>query len=107
MMRIEQLLESRVEKTPEKPFVTVPDDDGPTDWTFEAVADRSKQYANALSAFGVESGDRVGVFLPNRPEFVFCCSRTPTSIALRPLPILSTRRPNSVTRSNSRGRRFW
>jgi len=71
MMRIEQLLESRVEKTPEKPFVTVPDDDGPTDWTFEAVADRSKQYANALSAFGVESVDRVGVFLPNRPEFVF------------------------------------
>ncbi|WP_254525847.1 class I adenylate-forming enzyme family protein [Natrinema caseinilyticum] len=71
MMRIEQLLESRVEKTPAKPFVTFPDEDGATDGTFETVAERSKQYANALSTLGIESGDRVGVFLPNRPEFVF------------------------------------
>lgn len=71
MMRIEQLIESRVEKTPEKPFVAFPDGDGATDWTFEEVADRSKRYANALSTCGIEPGDRVGVFLPNHPEFVF------------------------------------
>lgn len=71
MMRIEDLLETRVEKTPAKPFVTFSDGDGATDWTFEAVADRSKRYANALSTYGIEPGDRVGLFLPNRPEFVF------------------------------------
>lgn len=67
MNRIETLLETRVERTPEKPFLTVPDET----FTYRDVLDESRRYANALSALGVDAGDRVGLFLPNRPEFVF------------------------------------
>lgn len=67
MMRIEELLETRVQKTPKKPFLTFRD----AQFSYEETAERAKRYANALAASGVESGDRVGLFLPNRPEFVF------------------------------------
>ncbi|WP_117593238.1 class I adenylate-forming enzyme family protein [Haloprofundus halophilus] len=66
-MRIEALLESRVEKTPEKPFLTFPDER----YSYEETAEESKRYANALSSLGVEAGDAVGLFLPNCPEFLF------------------------------------
>lgn len=67
MDRIETLLETRVERTPDKPFLTVPD----STFTFREVRDESRRYANALEDLGVGAGDRVAVFLPNRPEFVF------------------------------------
>lgn len=68
MMRIEALLETRVQKTPDKPFATFPD----ADYTFAEMAAESKRYANALASFGVDARDRVGLFLPNCPEFVCC-----------------------------------
>ncbi|MFB6118010.1 class I adenylate-forming enzyme family protein [Halosegnis sp.] len=72
--RIEDLLATRVEKTPDRPFLRFPAANGTGDDTadsFRAVADRAKQYANALAAAGVNPGDRVAVFLPNQPAFVF------------------------------------
>jgi acyl-CoA synthetase (AMP-forming)/AMP-acid ligase II len=66
-MRIEELLETRTEKTPDKPFLTFRDDA----YTYRSVAERSKQYANALAELGVGRRDRVALFLPNRPEFLF------------------------------------
>ncbi len=63
MMRIEELLETRVQKTPEKPFLTFQD----ARYTYEETAAVSKRYANALGELGVEAGDRVGLFLPNCP----------------------------------------
>ncbi len=67
MMRIEELLETRVQKTPEEPFLTFRD----AQFTYGETADAAKRYANAFDELGVESGDRVGLFLPNCPEFVF------------------------------------
>jgi len=67
MQRIEDLLEMRVERTPDEPFLTVSDET----YTFREVRDESKRYANALADLGAEAGDRVSVFLPNRSEFVF------------------------------------
>ncbi|WP_224447965.1 class I adenylate-forming enzyme family protein [Haloprofundus salilacus] len=66
-MRIEALLETRVEKTPQKPFLTFPD----ARYSYREVADESKRYANALSSLGVDADDAVGLFLPNCPEFLF------------------------------------
>ena len=68
MMRIDDLLETRVQKTPQKPFVTFPD----ASFTYEETAATAKRYANALEGLGVEAGDRVGLFLPNSPPFLFC-----------------------------------
>ena len=67
MMRIEELLETRVQKTPEKPFLTFRD----AQFTYQETAETAKRYANALSGLGVGAGDRVGLFLPNCPEFLF------------------------------------
>ncbi|WP_313691821.1 class I adenylate-forming enzyme family protein [Halorarum halobium] len=67
MMRIEALLDRRVEKTPDGTFLTFPE----SSETYESVANRSKQYANALAERGIGAGDAVGLFLPNRPEFVY------------------------------------
>lgn len=67
MMRIEELLENRVRKTPGRPFLTFRD----AQFTYEETAEVSKRYANALEGLGIEPGDRVGLFLPNCPEFVF------------------------------------
>ncbi|WP_227377886.1 class I adenylate-forming enzyme family protein [Haladaptatus halobius] len=66
-MRIEELLDARVEKTPGKPFLTFSDDR----YSYEETAEISKRYANMLASLGVDAGDAVGLFLPNRPEFLF------------------------------------
>lgn len=67
MIRIEELLETRVERTPDEQFLTVPDET----FTFREAMNESKRYANALTELGIVAGDRMGLFLPNRPEFVF------------------------------------
>ncbi|WP_336361189.1 class I adenylate-forming enzyme family protein [Haladaptatus sp. ZSTT2] len=66
-MRIDDLLEARVEKTPEKTFLNF----GDQQYSYAAAVAASKRYANALAEWGVEQGDRVALFLPNRPEFLF------------------------------------
>lgn len=39
-----------------------------TDFTFEALQERSRRLANALSAQGINRGDRIGILLPQCPE---------------------------------------
>lgn len=67
-MRIEELLEIQTDKTPAKPFLTFEDEQ----YTYREVRKRSRRYANALAALGVGAGDRVALFLPNCPAFLFC-----------------------------------
>lgn len=67
-MRIDELLDTRVEKTPNKPFLNVANER----FTYQETAAEAKRYANAFADIGVEAGDRVGLFLPNCPEFLFC-----------------------------------
>lgn len=66
-MRIETLLQRRIDKTPSAPFLTFPD----STYTYREVGDRARRYASALSSYGVEAGDRIGMFLPNGPPFLF------------------------------------
>ncbi len=66
-MRIHTLLERRIDKTPKKRFLTVPE----STYTYREVGLQSRQYASALSTLGVTPGDRVGLFLPNGGPFLF------------------------------------
>ncbi|MFC4248422.1 class I adenylate-forming enzyme family protein [Natribaculum luteum] len=66
-MRIETLLERRIDKTPGATFLTFPE----SAYTYREVGVRAQRYASALSSYGVEAGDRIGLFLPNSPPFLF------------------------------------
>lgn len=66
-MRIDTLLARRIDKTPEKPFLTFPE----SAYTYREVGSRANHYASALSTLGVTAGDRVGLFLPNGGPFLF------------------------------------
>lgn len=66
-MRIEQLLETSAQNSWEKPFLTFED----ARFTYGETVTHSKRYANALRDVGVDASDRVGLFLPNCPEFLF------------------------------------
>jgi len=46
-----------------------PDGTGLEEWTWAEVADRSARLARAYGRLGLERGDRVMLFLRNRPEF--------------------------------------
>ncbi|CAA9256580.1 MAG: Long-chain-fatty-acid--CoA ligase [uncultured Corynebacteriales bacterium] len=46
-----------------------PDGSGLVEWTWAEVADRSARLARAYGRLGLERGDRVLLFLRNRPEF--------------------------------------
>ncbi len=43
---------------------------GGTAWTYAEVYDRARRLAGVLTTLGVEKGDRVAYWAPNRPEFV-------------------------------------
>src|SRR5215471_10426917 len=38
--------------------------------TFEAIKDRSDRLATALHQYGISKGDRVGIMLPNCPQYI-------------------------------------
>src|SRR4051812_41722739 len=38
--------------------------------TFKALKDRSDRFATALAGFGISKGDRVGIMLPNCPQYI-------------------------------------
>ncbi|WP_256301746.1 class I adenylate-forming enzyme family protein [Haloarchaeobius salinus] len=66
-MRIETLLQRRIDKTPDATFLTFSD----SEYTYREVGVRARRYASALSSYGIEADDRIGVFLPNGPSFLF------------------------------------
>jgi long-chain acyl-CoA synthetase len=40
--------------------------------SYKEMNERSDQIAGALASMGVKKGDRVGIFMPNTPQFVMC-----------------------------------
>lgn len=70
-MRIEQLLENRLELTPSAPYMRFPQTGPDALWTYAEAATEAKRYAQVLADADVEPDDRVAVFLPNDPEYVF------------------------------------
>jgi long-chain acyl-CoA synthetase len=43
---------------------------GDRSWTYEALDDEVSALAGGLAALGLQAGERIGLHLPNRPEFV-------------------------------------
>jgi len=61
------LLTEKAEKNAGKVFLLFQDESV----TYDEFEVRSNQVANALISLGVKKGDKIGVFLPNCPEFLF------------------------------------
>ena len=66
-MRIHELFESGRDRNPSRAFLTI---HGRETYTYEEFGDRVAQTAHALESVGVSAGDRLGIFLPNRSEFL-------------------------------------
>jgi crotonobetaine/carnitine-CoA ligase len=64
---IGRLLERNAREQPDEVFVRF--DDG-TGWTRREALDRAQAAAAALHAHGIGPGGRVGIFLPNGPDFL-------------------------------------
>jgi len=63
---LQHFLEESARKTPDKPC-TIQND---AVVTFREMDEATSQIAEALSRLGVVKGERVGIFLPNTPQFV-------------------------------------
>jgi acyl-CoA synthetase (AMP-forming)/AMP-acid ligase II len=64
--RLDNILARAAQTQPQRTAVLFPD----TAWTYAEVHDRACRLASALATLGVEKGDRVALWIPNRPEFV-------------------------------------
>jgi phenylalanine ammonia-lyase len=66
-MNIAQCLETGRRKYPERIALVFEEQS----YTYKELDEAANRVANGLTAMGVESGDRVALFLPNIPAFVF------------------------------------
>jgi long-chain acyl-CoA synthetase len=69
-------LQSLVEGLPElgdRPAVLALHKEGAERWSYGELADHALRLAHGLAGAGVERGDRVTLFAPNRPEWVAAC----------------------------------
>ncbi len=66
-MNVLETLEKRVKAYPQKPAVIFRD----SPITFREVKDISLKLASGLNSLGVEKSDKVAIFLPNIPEYIF------------------------------------
>lgn len=77
-MNISQTLEQRAKELPEKPAFIFRDQK----ISFSQLRDSAFRLANGLIRLGVKKGDKVAIYLPNWPEYVFsylavwCCGAT-------------------------------
>ena len=60
------ILETTAEKFPEKIAIIY----SSRTITYQELDSLSNKFAGALAALGVEKGDRIGIFLPNIPQFI-------------------------------------
>jgi fatty-acyl-CoA synthase len=61
-----RLVDRQAEATPDREALVFPD----ARLTYAQLADRSNAFARSLAGLGVEAGDKVGILLANRLEFV-------------------------------------
>jgi long-chain acyl-CoA synthetase len=64
------LLQEAAEKHPDSPAVVFPIAPMARRLTYRQLASEAEQFAKALASLGVKKGDRVGLVLPNSPQFV-------------------------------------
>ena len=66
-MIVYRLLASAAEQFPDRLALSF----GARTWTFREVADAADRLAALLASRGTRPGDLVGLFMPNRPEWLF------------------------------------
>ena len=66
-MSIVQLLESKAKEFPDKPTIIFKDQH----ITFSQLKDESFKLANSLINLGIKKGDKIAIYIPNCPEYVY------------------------------------
>lgn len=61
------ILRARAERDPDKIYIRF----GDKAWTFAKTFDKVRDIARSLASLGIEKGQRVGLFVPNDPCFIF------------------------------------
>ena len=61
------ILRARAERDPDKIYIRF----GDKAWTFAQTFDKVSNIARSLASLGLEKGQRVGLFMPNDPCFIF------------------------------------
>ena len=72
------LLERSAQKYPDAPAISFPVAPRARRLTYRQLVAEAEQFAKALASLGVKKGDRVGLLLPNSPQFVvgwYACQR--------------------------------
>ncbi|MDQ4005613.1 MAG: AMP-binding protein, partial [Actinomycetota bacterium] len=72
------LLERSAQKYPNAPAIAFPVAPRAKRLTYRQLVAEAEQFARALASMGVKKGDRVGLLLPNSPQFVvgwYACQR--------------------------------
>jgi long-chain acyl-CoA synthetase len=72
------LLERSAERYPDAPAVSFPVAPRSRTLTYRQLVGEAEQFARALASMGISKGDRVGLLLPNSPQFVvawYACQR--------------------------------
>ncbi|MFA5096003.1 MAG: AMP-binding protein, partial [Candidatus Omnitrophota bacterium] len=62
-----EVLEKRIKQDPDKAAVVFRDEP----ITYRQLKDRATQLAAGLSALGIAKADKVAIFLPNNPEYIY------------------------------------
>jgi len=65
-LRLDGILARAAQTHPQRTGVIFRD----TAWSYAEVNDRASRFAGALADLGIEKGDRIALWIPNRPEFV-------------------------------------
>jgi carnitine-CoA ligase len=66
--RLGDVLAARVEERPDQPYIDFPGFG--VAWTYAELFAAARRVGGALRGLGLEPGDRVGIMLENRPEYV-------------------------------------
>lgn len=77
-MNVSELLEKQANKSPGKPAIVFKDQTV----NFSQLRDSSFKLADSLIKLGIKKGDRIAIYLPNSPEYIYsylavwCCRAT-------------------------------